>query len=202
MKIKQFVVPALFIVVGAILLSFLLTGLARDYIILPLTKLFWLAKGLYVSIPQSLCWGSLLVVVIFTFGFIMLYSDWSRPNERKHHPVHPGEVEMLAVCIARTRKRILSRWQLARRLGEISLELIKNLGTRDSEPRSLEGTGWNPPPSIQAYLETGLRTGYADYARDSAKLHKPSLSIDVNLVVEYLESLMEYEHDQSNHGNF
>jgi len=61
----------------------------------------------------------------------------------------------------------------------------------------LKGPGWNPPPAVQKYLETALRTSYADFAKRSASEPESSLDTDINLVIEYLESLVESEHDHS-----
>jgi hypothetical protein len=182
---------------GAALLAFLLAGPARDYIILPLAKYFWMAKGIYASFPQAEYWTFLLVAIFLMLGFVLLRADWGERDREERRQSFPGDVQQLAYWIARSRKGIFSRWHLARRLADLALEILESRGSNVKATRQLKGPGWNPPPPVQKYLETALRTSYADFAKRSASEPESSLDTDVNLVIEYLESLVESEHDHS-----
>jgi hypothetical protein len=186
-----------FLLAGAVLLAFVLAGPARDYIIIPVAKYFWFMKGVYNSFPQAEYWVFLLVVVVLMLGYAMFNTDWASRSRRERYHLYPGEVQQLAYWIARSRKSIYSRWHLARRLADLSLEILESLGSNVKRTRQLTGPGWNPPPDVRKYLETALRTSYADFAKRSASESESSLDANAQLVIEYLESILENENDHS-----
>jgi hypothetical protein len=196
MKLRQFGLLAA-LLTGAVLLAFALVGPAREYIIIPMAKWFWVMKGVYNSFPQSEYWVFLLIVVCLMLGLTLLNADWANRERRERHRVLPGDVQQLAYWIARSRKGIYSRWHLARRLADLSLEILESMGSSVKRTRQLWGPGWNPPADVQRYLSTALRTSYADFAKHSASEPEASLDTDVRSVVEFLESLVENEHDHS-----
>ena len=186
------------LLIGAVLLAFVLIGPARNFIIIPVVRLFWILKGIYGSFEQEIYWVFLLVIVIAMLGFVLIGTDLGRWIRTEPQRELPGDVQRLASWIARSRKSIFSRWHLARRLADLSLEIIESWGTNVTEARKLIGPDWNPPHAVQEYLETALRTSYADFSHKKTGKTKSSLDGDINVVVEYLESLVESEHDHSN----
>lgn len=176
-------------------LSFVLTGAARDAIIIPLAKFFWMLKGVYGSIPEAEAWIFVLVAIAIIFVIVLVRADWAERESYEERTIYPGDVQQLSFWITRGKKGTYSRWHMARRLADLALDILESRGMNAKATRRLSGPGWNPPPKIQKYLETALHTTYADYARKSATEPESSLDIDVKLVVAYLESLLENDND-------
>jgi hypothetical protein len=172
-----------------------LTGAARDLIIVPLAKFFWMLKGIYGSVPEAEAWIFVLVVVALIFVIVLLRADWAEREVTEERTIYPGDVQQLSFWINRGHRGAYSRWHLARRLAELSLDILESRGANAKSTRRLSGPGWDPPPAVQKYLETALRTTYADYSRKSATEPESSLDIDVQSVVAYLESLLESDND-------
>jgi hypothetical protein len=183
------------LLVAAIGLAFVLTGAARDLIILPLTKFFWMLKGVYGSVHDAEIWIGVLVVLAIILLFVLLRAEWGEKEVTEERQIYPGDVQQLSFWIDRGRKGAYSRWHLARRMADVALEILESRGANAKATRQLSGPGWNPPPKVQKYLETALRTTYADYARKSATASESSLDTDVQSVIDYLESLLESDND-------
>lgn len=174
-------------------LAFALVGPARELIIVPIAKFFWIAKGIYGSAPEAELWIFVLVVLAVILVFVLIRADWGERDVAEGRPLYPGDVQQLSFWIDRGRRGAYSRWHLARRLADLALDILESRGVNAKATRRLDGPGWNPPPAVQKYLETALRTTYADYARKSATESESSLDTDVPSVVAYLESLLESE---------
>jgi hypothetical protein len=183
------------LLVAAIGLAFVLTGAVRDLIILPLTKFFWMLKGVYGSVHDAEIWIGVLVVLAIILLFVLLRAEWGEKEVTEERQIYPGDVQQLSFWIDRGRKGAYSRWHLARRMADVALEILESRGANAKATRQLSGPGWNPPPKVQKYLETALRTTYADYARKSATASESSLDTDVQSVIDYLESLLESDND-------
>ena len=114
----------------------------------------------------------------------------------KTKPVE-GRVEVLSVWMDKTRKGIYFKWLVANRLGKIAHLILANRDTSKQrllvEP--LVGTDWNPREPLQAYLEAGLHSSFADYPRRnkwfSSSISPTPFDLDVKDVIEYLESQVE-----------
>jgi len=183
------------LLIVAVGLAFVLTGSARDLIILPIVKFFWMAKGVYGSIPEAEAWVGVLVVLSLIFVFVLLRAEWGEREVTEKRSFYPGDVQQLSFWIDRGHKGLYSRWHLARRLADLALEILESRGANAKSTRQLSGPGWNPPPAVQKYLDTALHTTYADYSRNSATASESSLDADVPSVIAYLESLMESDND-------
>jgi hypothetical protein len=179
----------------AVGLAFMLTGTARDLIIIPLVKFFWFARGIYGSVPEAEAWVGVEIVLALIFGVVLLRAEWGEREVTEKRPIYPGDVQQLSFWIDRGRKGTYSRWHLARRLADLALEILESRGANAKATRQLSGPGWDPPPAVQKYLETALRTTYADFSRNSATASESSLDADVPSVVAYLESLLESDND-------
>jgi hypothetical protein len=183
------------LLLAAVGLAFALIGPARELIILPIAKFLWMAKGVYGSIPEAESWVFVLIIVGLIFLFVLLRTEWTEREVAEKRSPFLGDVQQLSFWIDRGRKGSYSRWHLARRLADLALEILDSRGANVKATRRLSGPGWNPPPGVQRYLETALRTTYADYSRNSATESDSSLDADVSSVIAYLESLLENDND-------
>jgi len=179
------------LMLAAVGLAFALIGPARELIILPIARFLWLAKGVYGSIPEAESWVFVLIIVGLIFLFVLLRTEWTERELAEKRSPFLGDVQQLSFWIDRGHKGSYSRWHLARRLADLALEILESRGANVKATRRLSGPGWNPPPGVQRYLETALRTTYADYSRNSATESDSSLDADVSSVIAYLESLLE-----------
>ncbi len=183
------------LLVAAVGLAFVLTGPARDLIIVPLAKFFWMAKGMYGSIPEAETWVVVLIVLAGTLLVVLLRAEWGEREEAEKRSFYPGDVQQLSFWIDRGHKGLYSRWHLARRLADLALEILESRGANAKSTHQLSGPGWDPPPAVQRYLDTALHTTYADFSRNSATASGSSLDADVPSVIAYLESLLESDND-------
>jgi hypothetical protein len=182
---------------AAAILAFLLREVIQVYIILPLARLFWQIRLVYLAIPQVVFWVLLLVaLVIFTANSFSLRSRTDR-LWRSTARIRYGEVQQMAFWLQRSRRGIYSKWHVANSLANIALDILQQRSGEAKRSMHLSGPGWNPPADIQKYLETGLRTTYADYPRPGIFSRRQTTPFDRDLepVVAYLESLMEEKHD-------
>ena len=177
----------------AAVLAFLLRDLAREYLLLPLTRLFWLVRGYYGSLPQSsyYIWVVAIVGLIGLFSFRLSdFGDFTRGEGRNR--IH-GEVEQISFWFDRTRHSTYSRWHVARTLAELAMDMIGKRVGADRRGQNLEGPGWNPPPEIQDYLQSALRMSPANFAKHIPSADASGLNHDPEPVVSYLERFMENE---------
>ncbi len=79
-------------------------------------------------------------------------------------------------------------------LSLLAVEILELRGNNSGRVKTLKGRDWNPPPGVQDYLEAGLNNSFADYPL-SRKI--TPFSVDVEIVVNYLESQMEMNRDNN-----
>lgn len=204
-------------VLAALVIAFVLRDVVEQVIIRPLVYLFWIVGLLYRLVPQPILWVLLVVVMIFlalssVVGKIAL--PFARPH--KSRPVQ-GPVRELAMQIERKEGGIYFKWQIARTLSQLALDMQElRLHTRR---RTLE---FDPGPAVlrvRHYLEAGLNTSFSDYpipggfarlksffrsaglklAQEPIKPGSGALSTpfdgDIDPVIDYLEAEMENNDD-------
>jgi hypothetical protein len=187
-----------FLVLGllsSLLLAFLLRGLVREYVILPLAQFIWYIKGYYGAFPQSLYWIIILAIAALIAITSLVLPEWDLFKNRKKMRTQGGNVQVLAFWIERLRHGTYPRWYIAHELARIALDLVRRHGGPE-QAWQLRAPDWSPPESIQSYLESGLGNSYAEFSR-----HEPSASTqtDDQLVfaaLEYLEKYMESDHEE------
>jgi len=108
-----------------------------------------------------------------------------------------GEVQQVSFWLTRSRRGIFSRWHVANLLANIALDILSRRTSTGRGGLHLAGPGWDPPAGVQGYLEAGLRTTYADYPRPGLFSNEPQTPFDSDPepIVDYLESLLEDDHD-------
>jgi hypothetical protein len=182
---------------GVLVLAFLLRAAVYEGVILPLAQLFWWLRVLYRAVPQVVYWVILIVVLVYLVisTFALHLPEIQRSGNSGGLRV--GKVQQVSFWLTRSRRGIFSRWQVANLLANIALDILSSRSSSGRRGLRLAGAGWDPPPQVQGYLETALKTTYADYPRPgvfSGEPHTP-LDSDPEPIVDYLESLMEDGHD-------
>lgn len=181
------------IVVIALLLAFPLRDAMYEAVIVPAAYALWFLGLLYRSVHQSVWWGLALLIVLVILARSLRSTGRIRERVRlKPRPVI-GQVESLSAWVKRTDRGIYFKWLIANRLGKVAHEiLLQRLGGRTrSYFDPLTGPDWTPDPSVQQYLEAGLKGSFADYPQKRWPFSKPAptpLDHDVKDVLEYLES--------------
>lgn len=182
----------------AAVLGFLMREAVHVYLILPLTKFFWLVRGYYGSFSQS-SYFVILVVVVLLIGLLSFrLTDWLETARRQDERPARGAVHQLAFWLERSHRSAYARWYVARTLADLALDLLgERTGNRRRSGEGLEDAGWNPPPDIQEYLQLALRLSPAGFARKESSSQAAALENDPEQVVAYLESILENIHDHS-----
>jgi hypothetical protein len=192
MKHQRIIAMAGILIIAA-LLAFPLRGTVFRMLIVPLAYVFWVLGLLYRAVHQSIWWAAALLLTLF----ILVQSLFPKvkPAESIRHKTKPviGQVESLAVWLKKTERGTYFKWLIAHRLGRIAHQILENRAT--GKPRSffdpLTGPDWAPDPSIQAYLEAGLKGSFADYPQKARWFTSPAhtpLDHDVKDVIQFLES--------------
>lgn len=189
-------------VLAALIIAFLLRDVVEQLIIRPLVYLFWWLGIAYRYIPQPLIW-LLLVLFLIYLALGRLADQLGPPGERKEEtrPMR-GPVLELARQIDRRHGGIYFKWQVARTLGQMALELQELRSHTHS--RKLETGSLAISAQVRNYLEAGLNTSFADYPMQSrrslASLFRRGKTEpaeitpfdgDIDAVIDYLEAGME-----------
>lgn len=182
------------IVVGAGLLAYLLQDVVDLLIIVPLAYFLWALKLWYLSLPQTMWWGVLIVLVLIIFGASLLPEIKPRKKLEIYQRAERGRVEALAAALAKTGKGTYFKWLVANVLGKLTYQML--VQREHGKPRPvfapLEGDGFHPSQNVQAYLEKGLHGTFADVPNTKwnylSTPPKTALDHDVADVVNFLES--------------
>lgn len=183
------------IAVIVLLLAFPLREAVYESVIVPIAYIWWLMGLLYRSVHQFVWWIlALLVVLVVLARSLRPAGRAVQRFQLKQKPVI-GQVEDLAIWVNRTERGIYFKWLVANRLGRIAHDILSQREV--GKPRSffdpLAGPDWMPDSPVQQYLETGLRSSFADYPQGRYFFSRPKqtttpLDHDLNDVVKYLES--------------
>jgi len=184
----------------AAVLAYVLRGVIQAYVILPAARLFWRLRVDYLSIPQIVFWVLLVVALIVVTVDSFRLRESREQRSRRLRPTRPGELQQLVFWLQRSQRGVYSQWYLANTLANLALDILQQRSGEMKRGQRLEGPGWAPPENVQKYLETALRTTYADYPRRSlfAPRRSTPLDGDLDAVVAYLESLLEEKHAPRN----
>ncbi len=187
---KPFLSAALLILVAILL--FPLRRVVAGAVIRFASYLVWNVNVLGLVIPQQILWAFLLILILYiAIGSFYGKRYREESSSEKTVPV-VGAVEAMAGYIEKRHRGIYFKWQIAHLLGKIQ-EAILQTASRGTSKRVLL-----PSDRVQAFLDAGVNTSYADYAPDGLMLKNISTPFDIELeqVVEYLEEQMEIQHEQ------
>ncbi|HEY3313449.1 MAG TPA: hypothetical protein VGK00_17555 [Anaerolineales bacterium] len=197
---------------AALLAAFLLRDVVEQLLIRPAFYLFWVLGVLYRYIPQPVLWLLMVLVLVYlALGRLAGTLEIPGPPPRRHRKAH-GPVAELATQIAHRQDGIYFKWQIARTLGQIAMD-IQELRLH-IHSRRLEQDGAAIPTQVYRFLEAGLNTSFSDYplpgglrwpgkislpgisnaTGDAVKVGSPAATPfdgELGPVIDYLESKME-----------
>jgi hypothetical protein len=173
----------------AALIAFPLRGTVFNYLIAPVSFLWFYLVYYYHVIPQQIYWFLILLVA----AYIALGGILENPFKRRKGKFIPiqfrGPVESLSKWINDSRRGVYSRWRVSRALGIMAASILEMRGGgKSGRIKTLKGKDWNPESGIQDYLEAGLNGSYADFPISA---RNTPFDMDVEKVVAYLESQLE-----------
>lgn len=186
---KPLLSTALVILVAVLI--FPMRRLVAGAVVRSVAYMVWSLNIIGKAVPQQVLWLFLLILILYIavgsfYG--KRYREESSPEETESIV---GAVEAMATWIEERHRGIYFKWQIAHMLGKIqqTIHQTASRGTSNRVP---------PPERIQAFLDAGLSTSYADYAPDGLMLKKADTPLDIELeqVVDYLEEQMEIRHGE------
>jgi hypothetical protein len=184
------------LVLGMLVISGVFGYLLRDVIyqviIVPLAYVLWLLNFYYSALPQWLVWVIVLTLLLLVVVWNLVPE--TRPASRKEviRRRMRGEVEALAIWIAKSQQGNYFKWQLANRLGRIARRLD-----------DLAGSGGRLPSSdaeVERYMDAGLNYSFVDFPTARNLLgggRRTALDLDPRRAADYLESQMENTSERS-----
>ncbi|MCC7117699.1 MAG: hypothetical protein IT310_04170 [Anaerolineales bacterium] len=177
-----------------LLAAFALRSAIYELVIVPLAYIWWLITLYYRLIPQVLIWALAVAALLFlALHNLLLEISIGKAKPLKAEQA-PGPVEALAELLGKHAQGNYYKWTIANRLGTIAREFLdqregKRIGQKISR---LTGRKWNPPPDVQAYLESGVNGSFSDYPKKVWTKATPTpLSLNPEKAVAYLEAEME-----------
>jgi len=187
---RQRLIAIIGIFVIAVILAFPLRDAVYSMVIVPISYLMWLLNLAYHLVNQAVWWLVVLFLVVSIFARSLVKQE--KPPQRiplKNKPII-GQVEDLSVWMKKSRKGVYFRWLVANRLGKVAYQILlrRDSGTNRSVFDKLTGNGWEPPTSVQEYLEAGLQSSFTDHSYQN----KSPLGNDVTETLDYLEEQLDY----------
>lgn len=199
MKRRWLLLPTGIVLASA--LAYFLRGWINDKVIIPLAYLWWRIGLYYHFVPEDRWWAMVIIAICFMALASLRDSEWffHNLNQDIQQPVL-GPVEELMIWIMKSRRNDYYKWLIANRLGKLARSFLIQREGNDvqSWDGSLNGSAWNPPEAVGAYLKSGLNRHFANVrssSESSPRPHSAPLDLNPQQVVEYLESQMENRRD-------
>ncbi len=176
-------------------MAFFLRDVVERALILPLAYLWWLLGVYYSILPQFILW--ILLVAVVAISAMTTLTPRFETRKRFQPPQMPpkGQIKETVEWLEKSQGGNYYKWLVANRLGRIAREILSQ---REGRPTGkmfghLEGRDWDPPRSVDDYLDGGLNNSFADYPRPRFwQVTKPTpLDADPKQVIEYLEDEMK-----------
>jgi hypothetical protein len=183
-------------IILAAALAYFLRDLINDKVIIPLAYLWW-RVGLYYHSVSEDRWWAIVIVVICIMAFVSIRPEWSfHYQDLDTHPVQ-GPVEELMMWMMRMSRNTYFKWLVANRLGKLSRSFLIHREGIDVQhwDGSLNGSTWDPPEAVEAYLKSGLSRPFALSSESLSRPRSAPLNLNPQQVIEYLESQIEDHRD-------
>jgi hypothetical protein len=188
-------------VCAALVIALFLRDAVEQLLIRPAAYLFWWLGVFYRFLPQPVLWFLLILVMLYlTLGSLAEKLHWpGRKNALRAH--RQGPVEEFAAQIERRQGGIFFKWQIARTLSEVALDLQEL--RQHTRRRQLEFDDETVPVEVRRFLEAGLMTSFSDYPLPPGPplpqrfraLPPTPFDLDLEPVIAYLESQLENDDD-------
>jgi hypothetical protein len=156
MKSRAWLWLTAFVLLLAVLLTFLLQDVVRDWVALPLALILRLVNLVLGAVPQIVFWVLLLLLgASMAVQSLMEYKKHS-PSAERVQEACSGRVRALLRWVQRERESAYFRQRLAYHLVRLATELQSLRQERIPGRFNWRLDGLNAPPEIQAYLEAGM----------------------------------------------
>ena len=193
-SVRSETVKPLFSIALLIIVAILLYPIRREVagaVMSFASYLVWSVNVMGVVIPQQILWAFLLILILYIAIGSFYGKRYREEKSTENQSPVVGAVEAMAGYIEERHRGIYFKWQIAHLLGKIQ-QTIQESASRGTSSRI-------PLPSdrVQAFLDAGVNTSYADYAPEGFVLKNNSTPLDIELeqVVAYLEEQMEIKHE-------
>jgi hypothetical protein len=198
---------------AALVIAIFLRDAVEQLIILPAAYLFWWLGVLYRFVPQPVLWFLVVLAMLYlTLESIAGKFEWPFKKKKPIHAVL-GPLAEFASQIERRGGGVYFKWQVARTLGEIALDL-QSLHQPERR-RKLDFDEASASRDVYHYLDAGINNSFSDYPLKAGfiffgKFPLPDwlplpeqfrsfpptpFDIDIEPVIDYLESQMENDDD-------
>ena len=185
---RLFVIIGIFII--AAVLAFPLRDAVYSMVIVPISYVLWVLNLVYHLVNQSVWWLVVIVLVIGIFARSLVKKEKIPIREPIKGRQVVGPVENLSVWMKKSRKGVYFRWLVANRLGRVAFQILqrRDSATQRSVFDKLTGNGWEPPVTVQDYLEAGLQSSFTDHSNEKVS----PLDHNVAETLDYLEEQLDY----------
>jgi hypothetical protein len=181
------------------LLFLIASGAFEEAVIVPLLFLWWVARVLYMSLPQALVWGAFVAIAAVLVAKSLSWRAAPLPIIEPQAGSR-GRVADWSRWLRESGRDDHARWRLAQRLSQLAVE---TLALREQCPpeevgRRLEDGSLDLPPELRAYLRAGLAL-YAPRPRSTRRFGQPvqnpaqaePLTTDPQLLIDFLEDTVQ-----------
>lgn len=185
---------------AVLVMAIFLRDTVEQLIIRPAAYLFWWLGVYYRFLPQPLLWfGLVLLFLYLSFGNLAGQIKWFRRQIPLYRSTQ-GPLEEFAAQIERRQSGVFFKWQVARHLGDLALDLQE---LRQHTRRRALDFGPRAAPEVRQFLDLALKTSFSDYPLQAGwplpapfrALPPTPFDLDLEPVIAYLESQLESNDD-------
>lgn len=210
---RRWALAILLLALIALVLMFLVRGLAMKLLVLPILYILWLLRFLLEGIPQPFFW----FLAIFFFIRIV-YPSLFAAKRIIHPPQLPeggppeGRVTFWLRRLTLAGTGRYSKWGMARNMAKLATDVLSyEEKIMPGEVRErLQSGQYDLSPEIATYLRSGMSaqppTSQSWWSRILSGLGirqerdvQPTLNVDMEQLLIFLENKMEVVHDIENH---
>lgn len=210
---RRWTIAILLLVLAALALMSVVRGLAFQMLVVPILYFLWVLRLLLDGIPQPFFWA----VAVFLFIRIVYPSLFSA-----RRPIHASQIPegglpegrvtfwLRRLTLARTGR--YSKWGMARNMAKLATDVLSYQGklTPGEVRERLQRGEYELSPEAAIYLQSGMsaqppatQTWWARFWRRLGLRRepdvKPTLSVDLEQLLRFLENEMEVVHDIEDH---
>lgn len=196
------VIPLSAIAVG---LAYLLKDIMQSLVIDPILYIIWVARLIYLAIPQIIWWGIFLVIL----AWVVLRSFRGRtkyaPQGALEEATSRSRLETWYGWIEQTSRGDYFKWRLANQFSILAMEILAHRYrlTPEQVKEELAAGHIDLPPDKLAYLQSGLdnRGAMHNSKRERfwhSNLSSPQRPVDIEDLIIFIES----EFEGSSYGAF
>lgn len=186
------------IFLAAVLITPLIRVIVHFIIIEPIAYYWWGIQQGLALVPQYFYWIFLVSSLGIIASIFLLKYFVSRTQDPVTKNMLVGPVESFADSISRTKGNNYFKWIIANKLATITLMILDPSKTENQKKKSLSTLNLyfkDFPDNLRNYLQTGMDSSFSHFRYTNIipniKQKNPQLDINIEMVVDYLEHLVE-----------